>query len=353
MRHLRRGFTLVELLVVIAIIGILVALLLPAVQIAREHARTTSCKNQIKQISLAIQEHESRHGSLPPGLPVCSRVIYKSRGAQRGAWCQGPNWSMNILADLEETALFENVISCALTEQNACDECEHEEPHFVGRETPAQFLCPSAPRLSTLINAHKLEFISKGNYAACFGSDTYRGYEKKETAGAFGVTRLKGWEHVEEVHHPKQGLGKWKLGWGKGVKRENVHDGVSNTLMISEIVGYESEEDGRGAWVCTNMGGSVFTARTPPNADGRKGGSGLFDFIPICEKTIPIDNILHCGETSAGHDEGEFWAAARSRHPHGVVASYVDGSVHFFSDRIDPDLWKALATRDANDRVDR
>ena len=103
----RRGFTLVELLVVIAIIGILVALLLPAIQAAREAARRTDCKNRLKQIGLALQNHASTLRVFPTGGAVIYPKIedYVAGGKPLGPDKQGLGWAYQILPYLEEGAL--------------------------------------------------------------------------------------------------------------------------------------------------------------------------------------------------------------------------------------------------------
>src|SRR5687767_9232536 len=109
----RSGFTLVELLVVIAIIGILVALLLPAIQAAREAARRSQCTNNLKQIALSIANFESANRSLPPGGPTCVDSPDNGKmmpswwvsGSQSGAMCYGPNWALQLFSYIEEGSL--------------------------------------------------------------------------------------------------------------------------------------------------------------------------------------------------------------------------------------------------------
>ena len=114
MKRSRSGFTLVELLVVIAIIGVLVALLLPAIQAAREASRRSSCTNNIKQIALACTNFESANRYFPPGGPTCVDIntpagpSWLVAGTQYGggsATCYGPNWAVQLFGFIEQGSL--------------------------------------------------------------------------------------------------------------------------------------------------------------------------------------------------------------------------------------------------------
>ena len=90
----RTGFTLVELLVVMAALGILIALLLPAIMQAREAARKAACANNLRQIGVALAHHEETYSCYPPGVPNCGVYGWKAGGVCGGYWrdCAGPNW---------------------------------------------------------------------------------------------------------------------------------------------------------------------------------------------------------------------------------------------------------------------
>jgi hypothetical protein len=151
-------------------------------------------------------------------------------------------------------------------------------------------------------------------------------------------------DHVPPPHEPADEndvgfMGVWKMGHGKGTQNASISDGTSNTLMVSEVLGYRSNRDGRGAWTTNIPGGSLFMARTGPNSDEG-------DVTSFCEPKIPNTDRMKC---SQNRTDGAMWAAARSRHPGGVVASHCDGSVKFYEDGIDLQIWRALATRAGND----
>ena len=355
------GFTLVELLVVIAIIGILVALLLPAVQQAQEAARRTQCVSNLHNIGVALLAHVESYRAYPPGVPSCTTNTWKQGGTSGGAYCQGPNWATNILAQMGETLLYEWVVSCMEDYYNPADDCEHGShdhsnpftPGNVGTWTPRFYICPSADRMSfenTFCfgvghGTHQGHdpWLSRGNYAACFGSNDYMSFSIPEQAGLFGSVTLPGdWQGKPQSERESWMQGTWKMGhkWGTQV----VTDGESNTLAVSELLGYDSKYDTRGTWIINTMGSTNFTAKYPPN-------STEYDRFPFCYDEsddgigIPRSDPLFC--ISADDDGGmkTAHASARSRHPGGVNALLAGGEVVFFSNGIDPDVWRAWATK--------
>lgn len=219
---------------------------------------------------------------------------------------------------------------------------------------------------------------AKGNYAACFGDDTYLSAiptirqqplppridttleaQKIRRRGVFQVVMVKGWEQaVQEDNNTQQfppgHLGLWKAGNRQGTRTSEIRDGVSKTLAVSEVLGYDHREDARGAWVVHTPGSSVFMTHTRPNAKGPYSGSPMYDssemenydHIPICgnEDSRNRDDPLYCIRDYRGQSD-KTWAAARSGHPQGVNAAMADGSVHFIANDIELAVWRALGTR--------
>jgi prepilin-type N-terminal cleavage/methylation domain-containing protein len=368
-RRRASGFTLVELLVVIAIIGILIALLLPALQIAREAARRAQCINNVKQITLGCHTFMGTHKSFPPGVPICmtkdnwTGQFGTQAGAKQGIWCAGPNWASNVLPYIEQQAIFRSLEKCMLTEWNACDDCEHMDGQ-VGRVTPPPYLCPSAEVAQQLVQGTDglaLELLSKGNYVANFGKRTYSSFLIPEEAGAFqpepNMAMKDFWFNGEQGEGSAGKTGKatttTKMGFGIGRRPNHFKDGLSNTLFISEILGYDApslgNKDVRGVWTSPAIGASSFTAMFGPNNQGLdvfggcaypSGGRSGADYngdIFFCKK----NGLL--GQNS--------WCAPRSRHMGGVVCSLADGSVGFKNDNIDLLVWQALSTRSGKEPI--
>ena len=407
----RRGFTLIEMLVVIAIIGTLMSLLLPAVNSAREFARQVACKAKLHNIQVALEEHHVMYGCYPPGLPSCTppdKQWYTggTRGSRSfpGSWCQGPNWAMAVLPFMGFRENFAMLMECLDTEANASDECEHagDQRQDAGGTGVLNFLlCPSAPLMLEKMQDNKqggaahLEVLAKGNYAANYGMRFYedairlpsdrtttgvalpdgtRGSMeqfKRMSAGAFGVQTVQGSGQAERARTARSSLGKaayrgrWKLGSNDGVRKSHFKDGLSHTLMISEVIGWDSRTDIRGVWVVSSPGASVFTGATPPNSRGLgttdPDDLGLFDRVLVCgskqfdkdDGSVPRipgtpgddSDPLHPLWCTENRSDGKIWAAARSAHPGGVNAAMGDGQVRFFSDTINPLVWQALCTR--------
>lgn len=338
----RRAFTLVELLVVIAIIGILIGLLLPAVQAAREAARRAQCSNNLRQIGIALHNQVGRFGCFPPGVPNAAKNKWITGGTQVGAVCQGPNWASMIAGDIEDIRMMQDLEACMAQDYSGCDDCSHPATNVgdyfdgVGLSTPQRFLCPSADPMEWQLANWKLEGLTKGNYAANWGSDTYMSYQSTTTAGVFGVVDIGSFVSTTDPRCP----GTWKMGYGLGTKPADITDGLSNTLMVSEVIGYDSYLDGRGCWVANAMGSSIFSGKTTPN-------STTNDIVPLCEKNnIPISDLRHCTQNQT---DGVVFAAARSRHPGGVMAMMADGSTRFTADSVNSAVWAALSTRAASD----
>jgi prepilin-type N-terminal cleavage/methylation domain-containing protein len=314
----RRGFTLVELLVVVAIIGVLVALLLPAVQSARESARRMQCGNKLRQLGLALHNYEGVMTCFPTGTinPVGDDPNGRNGSGQPGI---GAPWICMMLAQLEQPTLFANFMKI-------CNE-RPEVVDWFGNATYAATQigdrhlnvmdCPSHPfNDEALENGTGMEHLARGNFAACYGRGGYgQAFGKDPAIGGVFATNLR-------------------------LAGQHVTDGLSNTLAISELkyrlkgpVG-PSFQDTRGTWTYGVMGANIFSTQTGPNSSSPDGVWG-------CRNT-PGEG-MPCVQTGTPYNT--LWSAARSYHPSGVQGCMADGSVRFFSNNISLLTWQALGSR--------
>ncbi len=389
-----QGFTLVELLVVIAIIAILIALLLPAVNAAREAARRSQCMNNCRQLALAAANHEATFGNYPPGVPVCGKNPLKTLGTQKGNVCTGPTWAGALLPYTEEKAMFDKVLDCMAIQFSFCDDCEHlsaDQPFGVGRTTPSYLLCPSAPLNTTLHNSGTtaLESLSKGNYAASYGSWKYAqaiengpkgdGWQARGTGTAPDYLDAPKWNRAIGImvinlfqrrgqdattgHDSDENKGTWKLGSREGTSVRKVRDGVSKTILVSEMLNSNKSTDVRGVWSSGAMGASAFSGYNPPNATkGQnytvnlwKNGQRLpqevecigGDFLMGCTAKVPA--YMEC--RGSGSQNGNEWSCARSLHPGGVVVAFADAGTRFIVDETELSTWQAMLSRAGSENV--
>ncbi|HBJ37681.1 MAG TPA: prepilin-type cleavage/methylation domain-containing protein [Planctomycetaceae bacterium] len=332
----RPAFTLVELLVVIAIIGVVVGLLFPAVQAARQAARRMQCSNHLKQNGLAPHNHMDVYRSFPPGY-----VCYDESGnrSMTGGWQHGQNemgfnWVVMLLPYVEQPALWENCVACAEDfrqnhEGNPADHCEFLAPrHFGRQQTMASYRCPSAieSREQFSDGSYGLEALGKGlNYGASLGSTNMLGWENPITKGSFGTF----FTTQEKIAPPVGGDGN-RFQHSKGSGSQDIIDGLSNTIALSEIHGVpgngSTSTDILGARMSNAMGGISFTTSLASNSRER-------DVIAACDEGLPATNGTNL-QCTKDRMTGNVYAASRSYHPGGVNTLMCDGSVRFVSNSV-------------------
>ncbi len=354
-RKMRLGFTLIELLVVIAIIAVLVSLLLPAVQQAREAARRTQCKNNLKQIGLALLNYESTNQQLPFGSCVPWAIQDTDANLEyHGAF--GPNWAVKLLPFIDQQNLYDSIAAALATYPGVPVPTPHNgvQPAgadglswrtFVDQTIPA-YVCPSDPNsvnmfINPAVPGGPSGGWARGNYGVTAGQEDYdhvAGGATKTTSGLSGPAGL--------TASPM-------MSCNYGAKISQVKDGMSNTIMAAELRAGLSSIDPRGTWAMGFPGASVVNAgrgtyNPSPNnmiggiqslnkhgvLTGQDGGDELEDGNLYCQAT---NAALGMGCTLAGNLMTS--AQSRSLHSGGVNVCMGDGGVRWISDWIDEVNW--------------
>ena len=298
----KRGFTLIELLVVIAIIAVLIALLLPAVQQAREAARRTQCKNNLKQLGVALHNYHDVSNRFPPGS--ISRT---------GGVFGGPEWPY-----------FIHFLMPYIDQSNTYSQLGLDWgrvgpwitpgvwPTTVQVPIPA-LQCPSDGLGGAIKTAGCAISLPTSNYLGFF-----TGLNDGQTAADVGAMRT-------------------AFAMNRGAAMRDLTDGSSNTMFIAEYL-TGTTGDWRG-WFYTNRAGAQFMHAT--NGPNSTIGDNLLAYPYACTASfnLPLQN-LPC--TPDGNTNNNF-ATSRSRHVGGVHALLGDGAVRFVSNNINLTTWQNLA----------
>jgi prepilin-type N-terminal cleavage/methylation domain-containing protein len=347
----RRAFTLVELLVVIAIIGILVALLLPAIQAAREAARRTTCVNNLRQFGIALQNYSDQKKQLPAGAHWYEIFPQEKKCDQCDPTDRNPKCCVNregtihmfLMPYMEEQALYD-----------AYDfEISTDEQLFPGTQTPIgstvvpAFVCPSEGRQRSIptrgvgqvtLSPSQLESYAVSNYAAS------RGPTRHVDGGQVSCAFTQNWNQlfgskptnfpppndgVTWMYPDQAGLGlpATKFGgpftrFNYNVKTKQITDGLSRTIMFGEVRVDCSMHAVEG-WGWSHSGNGLISTLIPINYDS-------------C--TDSEDSALDCASWAT-------WTSAlgfKSHHPGGAHFMMGDASVQFLPDAIDMRIYNYL-----------
>ncbi len=299
-----RGFTLVELLVVIAIIGVLVALLLPAVQAAREAARRMKCQNNLKQFGLALHNYHDTCGRMPAGY---YRAWPTSLGATFGT--PGWGWGTMILPRLEQQGLYDQLnVNTLQLNGNPVTKLPAQTPL-------PMFRCPSDTGKKT--NANRFDY-GTSNYVAVYGA-------LYDQATINGLT-------VGSIPDTYTGM----FGPNSGVRMAEISDGTSNTVMIAEM--------------CYGPNG-VYDNGTPPAK--RVYNGAIWVGVPVENGSgSNVSTTLSLCGFSAGSNvkfrkinTPDSSNSISSAHAGGAQFSIADGSVRFINQNADGRMIDAIADR--------
>ncbi len=303
-RSTATGFTLIELLVVISIIGVLIALLLPAVQAAREAARRVQCTNNLKQLALGTHNYESANGCFPMGSPL-SIATFNSGWFKVGDYVQNHSVIVAMLPHLELQSLY-NTVNFSAGIHLAAN-------LTVQRTQTNSFLCPSdsrawqidQPDMGSIDFPLSLFRVAHSSYSACTGTWHHEAEGPNSTPSQATLSAQDNGVFYTNSH----------------TRMAEITDGTSNTLLLGERRMEEKYATDWNWWYSGTMGDGLFETMAPINpwrvvqpSAGAPGG--------------PISG-------PPNFEDFAYLNAASSRHPGGANFAFADGSVRFLKETID------------------
>lgn len=342
-----RGFTLVELLVVIAIIGVLVALLLPAVQAAREAARRISCSNNLKNLGLAALNFESSSQRLPHSITMWGWQENEQgtnadpskgvKGGQNGGpGYTGQGWIVEVLPYIEQQAVYDQ-IQAAIEASDGRDftvqnkggwGMGHNNLRSIVSQQLPLLTCTSDPSAAPSNNQWHWRHVSDlevgtTSYKGVMGDNILWTGEEGSAGGGNQYTAADGFGSLPDCHANTRGCNGvlWRMAYFDPVKLRSITDGQSNTFMIGETV---VSQDHHSAALFAD--GDWATCSVPFNL-----------FQPEGLDPDPVTDNWFLGRSF------------RSLHPGGGQFVFADGSVHFVTEGIDHPTYRAFATRNGGE----
>jgi len=332
-RRFRHGFTLVELLVVIAIIGVLVALLLPAVQAAREAARRMTCANNLKNVGLAVINYEGTQGNMPYSHnqwaqewagPAQADWIGPDDGSlavkNGGPGFTGKGWLVDVLPQLEQQSMHNQIIAeyegnFGLNGPFGKGMGKPSLEETMGRQLSV-LTCPSDP---SAVPNQQMVLGSGNSHGRMVAATSYKGVLGDHVIWPEATSHTDG--NPIDCHHNLAGCNGlfWRTAYWNPIELRTITDGLSNTFMVGEAV---ASQDPHSAAYYSD--GDWASCNSPLN------------FFNIDDPAVLL---------AQWYEQRGF----RSLHPGGAQFVLADGSVHFVVEGIEHSIYRALATRNGEE----